>query len=203
MRVIATTFAPDIVPSVHQDGTMIGPEAFAIQAVWLPRDYPGLPSSWEMYSQMLPYTVAEILGGEYTTHQLSSETLNPSSIIPSENQLLAAIHAHCKEARGWVNVADEPAMRALRVYQEFGQNFAGEFILNPNIVVQESPPSLNSLVQVVTKSKELAVPLAGMYIGMQAAAVAHVSDPVIYLLCVSGGILLCGPSLAFAREIDL
>lgn len=206
MNIITTFTAPDKVPEIpdedsrYPDHQMIGQDAFAIQTTWFPRDYEGLPGSWDRYSQMIPHMVQEILGGEFTAGQLQPDDISPSHLVPTDEQLKTAIRAYCEEANGWVKMSDALVERGLKVYREVGLGFAADFIQTPHIVIQQSPPDLRSLSQLLSKSKELTTPLAGMWIGMHAAA--GVSNPLIYLLCVSGGIILCGSSLAFARELD-
>lgn len=202
MKVITTALSPDVVPNVGDAGQMIGPDAFAIQSVWLPRDHEGLPCSWDLYTEMLSHVIQETLGGEFNAWQLNSVDIVPSHLVATTAQLRAAIRDYCKEAHGWIDLSEARVESALKVYHEFSLAFAAEFIASPQIVIQQSPPDLRSLSQLVTKSKELATPLAGMWIGMHAAQASGTSNPIIYLICVSGGIVLCGPSLALARELD-
>jgi hypothetical protein len=205
MKVITTTLLPEAVPSVTVDRwehAGLGPEALAITAVWLPREDPemGPPMGpWEFYREALDHAVREILGSEFFTGQIEKAKINPRHLVPTRGQLFTAVQQYLQES-GWIASTDTIA-KFTEKQEEFAMAFARDYIGSRHIIIQQSPPDLRSLIDLLDKSKEWGSPCAGIWVGMHAASAAGVTDPAIYLLCVAGGIVLVGPALSFGRAI--
>lgn len=70
-----------------------------------------------------------------------------------------------------------------------------EYILNAGIVVEESPPALQTLKSILSKSPGIAI---GTYVGMELAG----SNPELMVLTVPFGIIIVGSAIGVSKGLE-
>jgi hypothetical protein len=68
-------------------------------------------------------------------------------------------------------------------------------------VIERSPPDLQSVADLLAKSKEWGAPFAGLTVGLNGVAIGGVTNPAIILIYVAGGIVLINSALALGKAI--
>lgn len=207
MRTISTTLLPDSIPEHivfggmdHTKSALIGAEVFSIQSVWLPLPEEMSEKDRTAFAMTLEAIALEHLAGDFVRQTLPSEQSAHSYLVPTTRQVETAIREYCEGETSW-QPRDETILELAPEYLSLGLRFAKSFVEAPNIVVQQSPPTLIALATLFSKAKEYAPSTAGVWVGVEAAKAGQVASPGLYLLYVGGGILLCGAALPMGAAI--
>jgi hypothetical protein len=207
MRTIASTLMPDSIPEhvafggiAYTKSALVGAEVFSIQSVWLPLPEKMNEEDRTAFALTLDAIASECLAGDFVKQPLPSEESAHTYLVPTTQQIEVAVRKYCESETSW-QPSEETIVELAPAYQSLGLRFAKTVVEAPNIVIQQSPPTLIALATLFSKAKEYAPSATGVWVGMEAAKAGHVASPGLYLLYVGGGILLCGSALPMGAAI--
>lgn len=129
-----------------------------------------------------------------------------SVLMPIDQHLILAIRTLDADLRDGLLARDEAREIAREVgkllaalgIDETSENWS-QFLItavfSEQIVIEQSPPTLASLASLFTKASGVAV---GAYVGFEAS----VDHPLLLLITVPMGMMICGPAAAIATALE-